>query len=67
MDHTYAAPQEKKTSSPKQSKIERKRKRDRRLQKTRVNVGEAFSRWKELMLDKDFKRDAEEASFLLDR
>jgi len=45
------------------SQIKRKRKRDRRGLRTRVNVGIAFSRWKELMKENIFKRDAEVAYF----
>jgi len=48
-----------KSSLPEKSKIDCKRKRDRRLQKARVNARIAFSRWIELMQEKDFKRDAE--------
>ncbi|KAK0148318.1 hypothetical protein N1851_011712 [Merluccius polli] len=56
------------TSSPaKKRKREFKRQRDRRIQKRRVNIGVAFSRWKELMKENDFQRDAEVACFLLDR
>ena len=65
-DHTYAEPQ-KDYSSPKKRKRELKRQRDRRIQKMRVNIGIAFPRWKELMKEKDFQRDAEVACFLLDR
>jgi len=52
---------------PEKSKIDHKRKRDRRLQKTQVNVGIAFFRSIELMQDKDLKKDTEVACFLLDR
>uniref|UniRef100_A0A8P4KNL4 Uncharacterized protein n=1 Tax=Dicentrarchus labrax TaxID=13489 RepID=A0A8P4KNL4_DICLA len=56
------------SSSPKKQKRELKRQRDRRIQKTRVNIGVAFPRWKELMKEKsDFQSDAEVACFLLDR
>jgi hypothetical protein len=65
-DHTYATPQEKESSSPKQ-KTALKMQRDQRIQKRRVNIGVAFSRWKELMKEKDFERDADVACFLLDR
>ena len=51
----------------KKQKIDFKRKRDQLIQKTRVNIGIAFPRWKELMKEKDFERDAEVACFLLDR
>uniref|UniRef100_A0A8D0D886 Uncharacterized protein n=1 Tax=Sander lucioperca TaxID=283035 RepID=A0A8D0D886_SANLU len=48
-------------------KRELKRQRDQRIQNTRVNIGVAFPRWKVLMKEKDFQRDAEVAGFLLDR
>ena len=41
--------------------------RDQRIQKRRVNIGVDFPRWKELMKEKDFERDADVACFLLDR
>ncbi|XP_073669281.1 uncharacterized protein [Paramisgurnus dabryanus] len=63
-DHTYAEAKSKELSEP--TKKELKRKRDRRIQKSRVNIGIAFSRWKELMKAKEFQRDAEVACFLLD-
>ncbi len=66
-DHAYAAAQERESPSPRKGKRELKRQRGRHIQKTRVNLGLAFTRWKELMKEKDFQRDAEVASFLLDK
>ena len=67
-DHAYAAAaQETVSPSPRKRKREFKRQRDRSIQKKRINIGLAFPRWKELMKEKDFKRDAEVASFLLDK
>ncbi|XP_076828376.1 uncharacterized protein LOC143474713 isoform X2 [Brachyhypopomus gauderio] len=53
-------------SSPKMRKREAKRHRDRRRQKTRINIGVAFLRWKSLMRDKCLQSDAQVAAFLLD-
>ncbi|XP_045924698.1 uncharacterized protein LOC123982845 isoform X3 [Micropterus dolomieu] len=40
---------------------------DRRRQKTMINIGAAFPKWKSLMRDKCFQSDAEVACFLLHR
>ena len=58
-DDTDATPQEKESSSPKKRKRALKMQRDQRIQKRRVNIGVAFPRWKELMKEKDFERDAD--------
>ncbi|XP_072543295.1 uncharacterized protein [Salminus brasiliensis] len=42
-----------------------KRERDRVLAKTRINIGLAFERWRELRDQKGYRSDAELASFLL--
>ncbi|KAM4525389.1 uncharacterized protein PAE49_001331 isoform 1-T1 [Odontesthes bonariensis] len=65
-EHSYAAPQEEGCPSLKERKRDLKRERDRLIHKNRVNIGVAFPRWKELMKEKDFQRDAEVACFLLD-
>lgn len=39
----------------------------RRRQRTRINIGAAFIRWKSLKMAKGFQSDAEVACFLLDR
>ena len=40
---------------------------DHESEKSRVNIGVAFGRWRELRLLKDLKTDADVAVFLLDR
>ena len=42
--------------SPGKRKRELKRQRDRQSNKTKVNIGVAFPRWKELIRSKDFKK-----------
>ncbi|TMS21913.1 hypothetical protein E3U43_012178, partial [Larimichthys crocea] len=69
-DHTYCSAQEQAAEpdppSLKRRKLQEvKRNRDRRRQKTRVNIGVAFSRWKSLMREKCFQNDSEVACFLL--
>ncbi|KAG8008841.1 hypothetical protein GBF38_010482 [Nibea albiflora] len=69
-DHTYCSAQEQaaepESPSPKRRKCQEvKRNRDRRRQKTRVNIGVAFPRWKSLMREKCFQNDSEVACFLL--
>ncbi len=54
-------------SSKKRKHDEVKRNRDRRRQKSRVNIGVAFPRWKSLMKNKGPQSDAKVACFLLDR
>uniref|UniRef100_A0A3Q3B0C2 Uncharacterized protein n=1 Tax=Kryptolebias marmoratus TaxID=37003 RepID=A0A3Q3B0C2_KRYMA len=44
-----------------------KKELDRARNKTRVNIGAAFQRWKQLRVRKGFRTDAEVATFLLDR
>lgn len=44
-----------------------KRLHDQKRSKTRINIGSAFTRWRELLLEKRMKLDAELATFLLDR
>ncbi|TKS89383.1 hypothetical protein D9C73_023508 [Collichthys lucidus] len=69
-DHTYCSAQEQAAESDSPSLKRRKlqevkRNRDRRRQKTRVNIGVAFSRWRSLMREKCFQNDSELACFLL--
>uniref|UniRef100_UPI0037E6F857 uncharacterized protein isoform X1 n=1 Tax=Semicossyphus pulcher TaxID=241346 RepID=UPI0037E6F857 len=59
-----------KTVKPKQTNEEkqaRKKELDRDRNKTRVNIGVAFPRWRELRDLKGYKNDAEFATVLLDR
>uniref|UniRef100_A0A1A8BJ85 Uncharacterized protein n=1 Tax=Nothobranchius kadleci TaxID=1051664 RepID=A0A1A8BJ85_NOTKA len=68
-DHTYSSSKlEKRDSLSHPSKRKRilKSEQDRRHEKTRVNIGVAFPRWRDLMLQKGFSRHAELATFLLD-
>ncbi|XP_077065263.1 uncharacterized protein LOC143716740 isoform X39 [Siphateles boraxobius] len=66
-DHAYYFAQERQSSSTKNRKHDAaRRSRDRRRQKSRINIGVAFSRWKMLMQEKCFKYDSEVACFLLD-
>ncbi len=51
----------------KEAKKRIKTQRNRQINKTKVNIGVAFLRWKELMTSNDFKKDADVACFLLDR
>ncbi|KAM4736945.1 uncharacterized protein FYW61_004575 isoform 2-T3 [Anableps anableps] len=44
-----------------------KKELDRARNKTRINIGAAFLRWRELLVLKQFKSDAELATFLLDK
>ncbi len=70
MDHAYYAqePPERQSSSVKKRKLDAaRRSRDRRRQKSRINIGVVFPRWKALMREKFFQSDAEVACFLLDR
>ncbi|XP_041811833.1 uncharacterized protein LOC121619952 [Chelmon rostratus] len=69
-DHCYHVAEEKvkerQLTSPERRKHEEaKRSRDRRRQKTRINIGAAFPRWKSLMRDRCLHSDAEVASLLL--
>ena len=45
----------------------RKRKSDRALEKTRVNLGQSFNRWRELQDFKEFKAGLELAFSSVDR
>lgn len=47
--------------------LQKKRECNRAHAKTRINIGRAFERWRELRDLKVFKTDAETALFLLDR
>lgn len=47
--------------------LQQKRACDRAHAKTRINIGRAFERWRELRFLNGFKTDAETAFFLLDR
>ena len=60
-DHGYALLHEIERKPPK------KRKRNSDRDKTRVYIGVAFPRWRQLMREKNLKTDAEVATFLLDR
>ncbi|XP_062371662.1 uncharacterized protein LOC134059344 [Sardina pilchardus] len=62
-DHTYSR-EEPKRELHRERIL--KRERDKRHNKTRVNLGVAFHRWKKIMSSKGFKRDTEVACFLLD-
>ncbi|XP_038592422.1 uncharacterized protein LOC119916464 isoform X1 [Micropterus salmoides] len=69
-DHTYYLAEEKakereSTPSKKQKHDEGRRNRERRRQKSRINIGAAFPKWKSLKRDKCFQSDAEVACFLL--
>ncbi|XP_067301585.1 protein phosphatase Mn(2+)-dependent 1K isoform X1 [Pseudorasbora parva] len=57
------------SESPRKRKRELRRQRERngQINKTKVNIGVAFPRWKELMRSNDFKKNADVACFLLDR
>lgn len=68
MDHCYASTTETIQTLPrKQKRTDVKRERDRLRQKNRISVGEAYSRWKALKVEKGMKNDAEVACYLLDR
>lgn len=51
------------SSATKKAKLES----DRRRQKTRVNIGSSFEKWKMLRESLRMKKDAQLASFLLER
>ncbi|XP_016521480.1 uncharacterized protein LOC103130530 [Poecilia formosa] len=51
----------------KDEKQAQKKELDRARNKTRINIGAAFLRWRELLYLKRFKSDAELATFLLDK
>ncbi|KAM4594264.1 uncharacterized protein V3H82_027528 isoform 4-T4 [Fundulus diaphanus] len=55
---------QKMTEEEKQAK---KREEDKVRNKTRINIGVAFERWRKLRLSKGFKTDAKLATFLLDQ
>ncbi|XP_067294166.1 uncharacterized protein [Pseudorasbora parva] len=63
-DHNYS--RDYISEAPRKRKRELKRQRNRQISKTKVNIGVAFPRWKELMRSNDFKKDADVACFLLD-
>ncbi|XP_016379803.1 uncharacterized protein LOC107717535 [Sinocyclocheilus rhinocerous] len=68
MDHCYASTAETIQALPKKRKrTDMKRERDRLRQKNRVNIGEEYSRWKALKVEKGMKNDMEVACYLLDR
>ena len=56
-----------KKRKPEGKKKAQKSKLDRARHKTRVNIGVAIQRWRDLCDLKGFKTDAELATFLLDR
>ena len=71
-DHRYYLAKEKirereYSSCKKREHEDAKRNRDKRRQRTRINIGMAFPKWKLLMKEKLFQTDAEVACFLLDR
>lgn len=72
-DHTYFITEEQEREREIAQRIfqkkmeDIKRSRDRRRQKTRINIGAAFPRWRALMKDKCFRTNAEVACFLLNR
>lgn len=62
--------QKPKKSRKKETPEERKRKKresNRVRAKTRINIGAAFQRWRELLFLKGFNTDSELATFLLDK
>lgn len=63
----YTAKQSKKWREKAEKRIGKKRETDRARNKTRVNIGKAFQRWRELMKLKRMKSDSQVALFLLDR
>ncbi|XP_049419262.1 zinc finger protein 232-like isoform X1 [Epinephelus fuscoguttatus] len=70
-DHNYYLAEEKakeREPSPSRKRKHKEEKRNRviRLQKTRVNIGVAFPKWKSLMREKCFQSDADVACFLLE-
>lgn len=67
-DHTYCALELPKRQSPSAvlRRATARQNRDRRRQKSRINIGVAFPRWRALMQDKCFQSDAEVACYLLD-
>ncbi|XP_016327466.1 uncharacterized protein LOC107677180 isoform X2 [Sinocyclocheilus anshuiensis] len=68
MDHCYASTAETiQALSKKRKRTDVKRERDRLRQKNRVNIGEEYSRWKALKVEKGMKNDMEVACYLLDR
>ncbi|KAI7795258.1 hypothetical protein IRJ41_012982 [Triplophysa rosa] len=68
-DHAYCAQEPTERESPSSKKRKRdaaRRIRDKRRQKSRINIGVSITRWKALLKDKCFQGDAEVACFLLD-
>ncbi|XP_029907330.1 uncharacterized protein LOC115359125 [Myripristis murdjan] len=70
-DHTYyiglhRASKREASPSRRSQLVEAKRVRDQERQKTRVNIGAAFPRWRALRRDKRLNSDTEVACFLLD-
>ncbi|XP_051543167.1 uncharacterized protein si:ch211-40k21.5 isoform X6 [Myxocyprinus asiaticus] len=53
------------STRPKKPRHPSKIHHDQRRSKTRINIGDAFGRWRELKAQKSFKTDAELAHFLL--
>ncbi|KAM4615254.1 uncharacterized protein ACJ7VT_010431 [Polymixia lowei] len=62
----YTAKHVKKRKSDAEKQLTKKE-LNRARDQTRVNIGEAHQRWRELRLLKGFKSDAQLALFLLDR
>ncbi|KAI7789533.1 putative NACHT [Triplophysa rosa] len=68
-DHAYCAQEPTERESPSSKKHKRdaaRRVRDKRRQKSRINIGVSITRWKAVLKDKCFQGDAEVACFLLD-
>ncbi|XP_048056873.1 forkhead box protein K2 isoform X1 [Megalobrama amblycephala] len=55
------------SSRPKKPRHPSKKLYDLKYNRKRINLGDAFERWKQLKAQKDFKTHAELADFLLDR
>jgi len=55
------------STRPKQPRHPSKKRYDLNYNKKRINIGDAFERWKQLKAQQDFKKNSELAGFLLDR
>lgn len=64
-DHTYCTLHDKKRQPSVSER--RRRARDRRRHKTRINIGVALPKWKSVMVANGFHNNADVALFLLDR
>ena len=54
-------------TKPKRPRYESEIRRDKVRNKTRICIGDAFERWRQLKTEKNVKTDANMANFLLDR